>query len=68
MESVDPIEQIFRLEKAGIIDPDCKSCIELFYKKILAGESFHSIHAPRHHAMKQCESGKRNHCTCDTCF
>ena len=23
---------------------------------------------PRHFASDRCESGKRNHCTCDTCF
>lgn len=23
---------------------------------------------PRHTASARCESGKRNHCTCDTCF
>jgi len=23
---------------------------------------------PSHTAMRGCESGKRNHCTCDTCF
>ncbi len=24
--------------------------------------------APRHFASPRCESGKRNHCTCDVCF
>lgn len=28
------------------------------------GETFH----PSHNASPRCESGKRNHCTCDTCF
>lgn len=23
---------------------------------------------PSHNAMPSCRSGKRNHCTCDTCF
>lgn len=23
---------------------------------------------PPHHASSRCESGKRPHCTCDTCF
>lgn len=23
---------------------------------------------PHHDASPRCESGKRNHCTCDTCF
>ena len=23
---------------------------------------------PPHHASPRCESGKRNHCTCDLCF
>lgn len=24
--------------------------------------------APRHTASDRCQSGKRNHCTCDTCY
>ena len=24
--------------------------------------------APRHKASERCESGKRNHCSCDICF
>lgn len=27
-----------------------------------------NTHFPRHHASPRCESGKRYHCTCDTCF
>ncbi len=23
---------------------------------------------PNHYASERCQSGKRNHCTCDTCF
>jgi hypothetical protein len=29
-----------------------------------ANEEFH----PHHNASKRCQSGGRNHCTCDTCF
>lgn len=40
-----------------IYDPDCDYCIA-HYKKF----------APSHYASKFCESGGRNHCTCDICF
>jgi hypothetical protein len=29
-----------------------------------AGNRYH----PRHNAKDTCQSGKRNHCTCDTCY
>ncbi len=55
-------------EKAAVLarmdlDPDCKSCKE-FYN---AANPL-LVHAPRHKASSRCESGKRPHCTCDTCF
>lgn len=28
----------------------------------------HDPMMPSHSASERCESGKRNHCTCDTCF
>ena len=41
-------------------DPDCEYC-----KRLLAeGTDF----APPHDASRRCESGKRSHCSCDTCF
>lgn len=36
---------------------NCKTCQE--YKREIY---------PNHFASSNCESGKRNHCTCDTCF
>jgi len=35
----------------------CQQCISI-------GDGF----GPRHEASRRCESGKRPHCTCDTCF
>lgn len=55
-------QAIKRLEEAGVIFPDCKEC-EVFY-----GESGPYAFAPRHKAMSSCKSGKRDHCTCETCF
>lgn len=39
---------------------ECKYCDDMRF----AGEDFH----PSHDASSRCESGKHNHCTCDTCF
>lgn len=39
---------------------ECKYCDELRAK---------DVHfAPPHDASPNCQSGKHNHCTCDTCF
>lgn len=38
----------------------CKACD----REREAGTSFH----PSHDASQYCESGKREHCTCDACF
>ena len=39
-------------------DPDCSYCA-----KFKPGAMM-----PPHDASPNCESGRRNHCTCDTCF
>jgi hypothetical protein len=41
-------------------DPGCAYCKEL----LAEGTDF----APPHEASQRCQSGKRNHCSCDTCF
>lgn len=53
-------QQIARLERDGYIFRDCKGCEKLF-------EDPNQM-APRHNASEDCESGKRNHCTCDRCW
>ena len=40
--------------------PECRSCLEIAILDLGNG--------PRHNASVHCESGKRPHCTCDTCF
>lgn len=40
-------------------DPDCSFCVEI----VTHGEM-----GPYHDASPNCESGKRHHCSCDTCF
>ncbi len=47
-----------RLHKAP--HGECWSCD----KERELGNNFH----PSHDASERCESGKRNHCSCDTCF
>jgi hypothetical protein len=39
-------------------DPTCTYC-----QQFKPGDMF-----PSHEASKRCQSGGRNHCTCDTCF
>lgn len=41
-----------------VMEEGCGTCAEL------ASGSF----GPYHDASPRCESGKRNHCTCDVCF
>ena len=38
-------------------DIECNYCV-----------SHYKQHAPYHFASDRCESGKRDHCTCDICF
>ena len=59
-------EQIMRWEQEGRLDPQCIFCCRDFYANhgCLPSEVF----APNHKASEGCESGKRPHCTCDTCF
>lgn len=54
------------LEKAGDLDPNCETCRTHFYPAIRAGKGM--PFAPRHRASSMCPSGKRTHCSCDTCF
>lgn len=55
-------ERIARLEALGTISPGCPSCQEFYAHPRLMP------HAPSHRASNRCQSGKRAHCTCDTCF
>lgn len=55
-------QKLARLEKAGIIVRDCAGC-KPWYEHPTA-DPF----VPRHKASPRCASGKRDHCTCDTCF
>lgn len=47
----------------GSIKEGCKECKDFF-----ESEDPRDVFAPRHTAMPSCKSGKRDHCTCDTCF
>lgn len=38
----------------------CKFCDEM--------SKYHIVHHPSHDPSKRCESGRRTHCTCDTCW
>jgi len=43
--------------KSTVYDPNCSECIANY-------KQFYT----QHYASSDCESGKRNHCTCDICF
>lgn len=63
------LEQYIKdLEIAGYMHPDCSTCQKVFYNPVKRGILFSNIFAPSHKASRNCESGKRPHCTCDTCF
>ncbi len=61
-------EYIKFLEDLDALDPNCKTCQEIFYPKIKEGKKQFEIFAPNHKPSAYCESGKHPHCTCDTCF
>lgn len=54
---------IARWEREGRIAVGCEGCASIY-----AAEDPYSVTAPPHTASKNCESGKRPHCTCDVCF
>jgi hypothetical protein len=56
-------EVIARMESRGDLDPDCPGC-RVRYE----AEDPAYVFAPYHKALESCQSGKRAHCTCDTCF
>lgn len=56
-------EVITRMMSRGDLDPDCPGCQSRY-----AAEDPTMVFAPHHKASDRCQSGKRNHCTCDTCF
>jgi hypothetical protein len=61
-------EYIRELEEARGIDPECRTCQEIFYPRLKEGKKLYEIFAPGHQPSRYCQSGKNNHCTCDTCF
>jgi hypothetical protein len=63
---VETVEQrIARYEEGGTLDPKCGGCTEHYAAIRRTGEM---AFAPRHKASQRCESGRRNHCSCSTCF
>ncbi len=70
-EHETPNQLFKRLESIGYLDPNCKSCQEIFYSEIFYSAykiGMSIIFAPPHKPSDRCESGKRPHCTCDICF
>jgi len=59
-------QAIKRMEKSGLLDPDCKTCRAEAYAR--TDKMPYDVWMPSHRASSRCRSGGRNHCTCDTCF
>jgi hypothetical protein len=63
--SETPEERIARLVKIGVLVSGCPRCesdiAEIRKTGVLPM-------GPAHQASPSCASGKRPHCTCDTCF
>lgn len=57
-------EAIARWEREGWLDRDCPGCQDFY---TFTGYPF-DYHAPNHKASPGCESGKRPHCTCASCW
>ncbi len=56
-------QKIARLEALGMLDSACPGCRERYEAKDPT-----SVFAPNHKASDRCRSGKRPHCSCDTCW
>lgn len=59
-ENKQPLSDDEMRQHDGSYDPNCTGCT--FERD--RGNTFY----PRHKASDRCESGKRNHCSCDACF
>lgn len=55
-------ERLARWQAMGHYDPDCEQC------RPVAEHPTLSPFMPHHDPNPRCRSGKRPHCTCDTCF
>lgn len=62
-----PQEVLARWEKEDNCLSTCSEC-KAFYEAAKEGKMPYDVFMPRHGASKECKSGKRPHCTCDSCF
>jgi len=64
--------ELRRLEALGTLDRTCPVCAPAVRDVIARfepdGTPTPSRMMPRHRASRGCESGRRDHCSCDTCF
>lgn len=59
-------EQIARWEREGWLDPACPGCAYIY--RATGHLPTEVAMGPHHDPSPCCRSGKRPHCTCDTCF
>ena len=55
-------ERLARWQAMGLYDPDCRQCAAILEHPTL--DPF----MPRHKPGARCQSGRRPHCTCPTCW
>jgi hypothetical protein len=56
-------ERLLRHQELGSYDPNCPTCV-----REKRDHPTLDPFMPNHTASPRCRSGRRNHCTCDTCF
>jgi hypothetical protein len=61
---------IEKWQDLGMEQPPCNECLEaeIEASRCLYCEETGGKFRPPHKASNRCESGKRDHCTCDICF
>lgn len=64
-EDTEHAATLDRLVASGAVDLSCAACVPAVEQVLATGER---PFGPRHRASQRCQSGRRDHCTCDTCF
>mgnify|MGYP006921388292 CR=1 FL=1 len=66
-EAETPADVLARWELEGQCSPTCAGCKPV-YERVARGEFPYGLFAPSHVPSEACSSGRKPHCTCDSCF